>query len=78
MTKTEFIENINKKLANNEFKLFPPLNSKSAKDKSTVNKTPKKKNKDRGIKMNHYRWGLDEIQQYGHHSTNKKNESQRQ
>ena len=46
MTKTEFIENVNKKLANNEFKLFPRLNSKSDKDKSTVNKkTPK--NKDR-------------------------------
>lgn len=43
MTKTEFIENINKKLANNEFKLFPRLNSKSDKDKSTVNKTKKKK-----------------------------------
>lgn len=43
MTKTEFIENVNKKLANNEFKLFPRLNSKSDKDKSTVNKNPKKK-----------------------------------
>ena len=45
MTKTEFIENINKKLANNEFKLFPRLNSKSDKDKSIVNKNSK--NKDR-------------------------------
>ena len=45
MTKTEFIENINKKLTNNEFKLFPRLNSKSDKDKSTVNKNSK--NKDR-------------------------------
>lgn len=45
MTKTEFIENINKKLANNEFKLFPRLNPKSDKDKSTVNKNSK--NKDR-------------------------------
>lgn len=45
MIKTEFIENINKKLANNEFKLFPRLNSKSDKDKSTVNKNSK--NKDR-------------------------------
>lgn len=45
MTKTEFIENINKKLANNEFKLFPRFNSKSDKDKSTVNKNSK--NKDR-------------------------------
>ena len=42
MTKMEFIENINKKLENNEFKLFPRLNSKSDKDKSTVNKNTKK------------------------------------
>lgn len=42
MTKTEFIENVNKKLTNNEFKLFPRLNSKSDKDKSIVNKNPKK------------------------------------
>lgn len=42
MTKMEFIENINKKLANNEFKLFPRLNSKSDKDKSIVNKNTKK------------------------------------
>lgn len=42
MTKMEFIENINKKLVNNEFKLFPRLNSKSDKDKSTVNKNTKK------------------------------------
>ena len=42
MKKKEFIENINKKLANNEFKLFPRLNSKSDKDKSTVNKNTKK------------------------------------
>ena len=45
MTKAELIENVNKKLANNEFKLFPRLNSKSDKDKSTVNKNSK--NKDR-------------------------------
>lgn len=42
MTKMEFIENINKKLTNNEFKLFPRLNSKSDKDKSTANKNTKK------------------------------------
>lgn len=42
MTKTEFIENVNKKLANNEFKLFPRLNSKSDKDEFTANKTPQK------------------------------------
>lgn len=43
MTKAEFIENVNKKLANNEFKLFPRLNSKSDKDKSTVNKKLQKR-----------------------------------